>query len=124
MAAYIDDFLSVVPEEHSKFLWDTFTEELVVKSGLQLLKTPSHLCPPAAVFTGLGVVFDLDKNEARIPENKLEKIRQLVATWSTFKWANRKQLQEQGCYSGNQPEKYFVWEVYFLDKEHRIIYYG
>ena len=94
MCAYIDDFLSIVPEENSEYLWDYFTRNVVEKSGLQLSKTLGHLCPPSDVFTGLGIVFDLVKNEARIPEEKLEKIEMLVQRWSHFRLANRKQLQE------------------------------
>ena len=73
MCAYIDDFLSIVPEEHSQHLWDTFTQNVVEKSGLNLSKTPGHLCPPSEVFVGLGIEFDLVQNEARIPQPKLEK---------------------------------------------------
>ena len=94
MCAYIDDFLSIVPEEQAQHLWDTFTQKLVEKSGLKLSKTAGHLCPPSYVLTGLGIEFDLVRNEARIPAAKLDKVGQLVSKWSSFKLANRKQLQE------------------------------
>ena len=94
MSPYIDDFISIVPEEHSEHLWDFFTRNVVGKSGLQLSKTAGHLCPPSEVFIGLGIEFDLVRNEARIPEAKLEKISSLVVKWTAFIFANRKQLQE------------------------------
>ena len=93
MCSYIDDFLSIVPEEQAQFLLDIFTD-LVAKSGLKLSQTPGHLCPPSDVFIGLGIEFDLINNEARIPQVKLDKISQLVTKWSRFTLANRKQLQE------------------------------
>ena len=94
MCAYIDDFLSIVPEENAEHLWNFFTKNVVEKSGLQLSKTAGHLCPPSDVFIGLGIEFDIVKNEARIPESKLDKISTLVRQWSGFSLANRKQLQE------------------------------
>ena len=94
MCPYIDDFLSIVPEENSQHLWDFFTRNVVEKSGLQLSKTPGHLCLPSEVFIGLGIEFDLVHNEARIPQKKLEKIITLVNKWSGYILANRKQLQE------------------------------
>ena len=93
MCSYIDDFLSIVPEEHAQFLWDRFTG-LVEETGLRLSQTPGHLCPPSDVFIGLGIEFDLVKNEARIPQEKLDKVCQLVTKWFRFTLANRKQLQE------------------------------
>ena len=45
MSPYIDDFISIVPEEHSEHLWDFFTRNVVGKSGLQLSKTPA-ICVP------------------------------------------------------------------------------
>ena len=94
MCSYIDDFLSIVPEAQSQFLWDSFTKNVVGNSGLKLSKTPDHLCPPADVFIGLGIEFDLVENEARIPTAKLEKVSQLVTQWYGYTFANRKQLQE------------------------------
>jgi hypothetical protein len=94
MCPYIDDFLSIVPEENSQHLWDFFTRNVVEKSGLQLSKTAGHLCLPSEVFIGLGIEFDLVHNEARIPQTKLEKIITLVNKWSGYILANRKQLQE------------------------------
>ena len=94
MCSYIDDFLSIVPEAHSQFLWDNFTQNVVGSSGLKLSKTPDHLCPPADVFIGLGIEFDLVENEARIPRAKLEKVSQLVTQWYGYTFANRKQLQD------------------------------
>ena len=94
MCSYIDDFLSIVPEEQAQYLWDFFTKELVEKSGLKLSKTAGHLCPPADVIVGLGIEFDLVQNEARIPQEKLAKVGKLVSRWCVFKFANRKQLQE------------------------------
>ena len=94
MCPYIDDFLSIVPDDQAQHLWDYFTQEVVEKSGLKLSKTPGHLCPPSDVFIGLGIEFDLIQNEARIPETKLEKVGQLVTKWYGFTRANRKQLQE------------------------------
>ena len=94
MCAYIDDFLAVVPEDQATYLWDRFTKDLVEESGLRLSQTQNHLCPPADVFIGLGIEFDLLGNEARIPKAKLEKVNQLVDKWYGYKFANKKQLQE------------------------------
>ena len=94
MCPYIDDFLSIVPDDQAQHLWDYFTQEVVEKSGLKLSKTPGHLCPPSDVFIGLGIEFDLVQNEERIPATKLEKVGQLVTKWYGFTRANRKQLQE------------------------------
>ena len=94
MCPYIDDFLAIVPEDQSEHLWDTFIQDVVERSGLKLSQTPGHLCPPSDVFIGLGIEFDLVKNEARIPESKLEKVCQLVTEWYGYTRANRKQLQE------------------------------
>ena len=94
MCSYIDDFLSIVPEEQANHLWDRFTKDVVAKSGHRLSQTPNHLCPPAEVFIGLGIEFDLVKNEARIPPAKLDKVNQLVSKWYGYRFANRKQLQE------------------------------
>jgi hypothetical protein len=94
MCAYIDDFLSIVPEDQAQYLWDSFTQNLVEKSGLKLSQTPGHLCPPTDVLIGLGIEFDLVQNEARIPEAKLDKVCQLVSKWYGYTLANRKQLQE------------------------------
>ena len=94
MCSYIDDFLSIVPEDQSEHLWDRFTQDVVGKSGLKLSQTPDHLCPPADVFVGLGIEFDLIENEARIPAAKLEKVNRLVNKWYGYTYANRKQLQE------------------------------
>ena len=94
MCSYIDDFLSIVPENQSQYLWDSFTRNVVEKSGLKLSQTPGHLCPPGDVFIGLGIEFDLIQNEARIPSAKLEKVSQLVTKWFGYTLANRKQLQE------------------------------
>ena len=82
-----------MPEEQAQFLWDSFTCP-VEKSGLKLSQTPGHLCPPSDVFIGLGIEFDLVRNEARIPQVKIEKVGKLVSKWFRFTLANRKQLQE------------------------------
>ena len=67
---YVDDFIGVAPASQAHRLWDLLLH-LVSWLGLKPSSTPGHLCPPSNIFVGLGVQFDLEKNTASLPPEKL-----------------------------------------------------
>ena len=89
----MDDFIVVAPESSAWYLWFQFLE-LLAQLGLAPSKTPGHLSPPAKVFVGLGVEFDLVNNTIALPPTKLASIIALVDEWSGKTEASLNELQQ------------------------------
>ena len=90
---YVDDFIGIAPASHADHLWSSLMG-LVSSLGLKPSATPGHLCPPASSFVGLGVQFDLEKNTASIPPDKLAETKSLVSSWLEKSFATKRELQQ------------------------------
>ena len=77
MEAYVDDFITILPERFAMFLWNAFVA-LLSRLGLQPSSTPGHVCPPCNTFTALGIQFNLAENTISLPPEKLEKTIHLL----------------------------------------------
>ena len=93
MVAYVDDLIAICPESLAGFLWNQFLN-LIGRLGLQPSSTVGHICPPSAVFTALGVEFDLDNNTVRLPREKLQACIKLLDSWVHRHLATKRELQQ------------------------------
>ena len=80
MLYYLDDFLTLGPPESSTCVNNlaTFKEvcsDLGIPLALEMVEGPSHS------LTFLGITLDTQRMVARLPEDKLKRIRSLIATW-------------------------------------------
>ena len=85
---YLDNFLTMGPPQ-----LPTFTNNLtVIKDICSLLGIPLALEKiegPSQNLTFLGITLDTDSMQARLPEDKLRRIQNQVATWLPRKKATK-----------------------------------
>ena len=60
--------------------------------GLRLSQTPGHISPPSSVCECLGIIYDTDKNIMRFPQDKLEDLTAILATWIAKQTASEHEL--------------------------------
>ena len=88
---YLDDFLTMGPAD-STVCQDNFStiqrfcQELGIPLALDKLEGPSHS------LTFLGIELDTVRMEARLPEDKLTRIRTLLSSWLTRKKATKRDI--------------------------------
>ena len=90
---YVDNFIVIAPKSSAWYLWNSFLAALD-SLGLAPSSTPGHLSPPANEFVGLGVLFNLAKNTASLPAEKVSKTRKLIDLWMEKTDASLRELQK------------------------------
>ena len=90
---YIDDFIGISPDFLAHKQWEKL-QKLVTDLGLLPSATPGHLVEPTECFVGLGIEFNMTLNLRRIPDNKLERAKQLLNDWRSKSCASRLELQQ------------------------------
>ena len=88
---YLDDFLTMGPADSTicqeNFATiQRFCQELGIPLALDKLEGPSHS------LTFLGIELDTVRMEARLPEDKLTRIRALLSSWLTRKKATKREI--------------------------------
>ena len=88
---YLDDFLTLGPPEsptclHNLEIIKEVCQYLGVPLALEKVDGPTHS------LTFLGIVLDTKNMEARLPHEKLQRIRDQVATWLVRKKATKRQI--------------------------------
>ena len=89
---YLDDFLLVGSpssnqcEEHLKILLMTF-ERLNIPVAMEKLEGPT------TVLTFLGIEMDTQNSTLRLPRDKVQELKSLIATWSQRKSCTKRDLQ-------------------------------
>lgn len=89
--SYVDDVISVAPEEHADFLFREL-QDLISTLTLSPSTTPGHIVPPSTNCTALGVEFLLDDNIIRLPQDKLDATLTLLVVWLSKTVATRREL--------------------------------
>ena len=94
---YLDDFLIMGPPTSTKCADNlNIIKEVCLQLGIPL--AVEKLEGPSKSLTFLGIVLDTQLMEARLPEDKLTRIRQQLVTWLE----KRRRLRE----------RYYLWLVY------------
>ena len=88
---YLDDFLTMGPADsatcHNNFaIIQRTCQELGVPLAMEKLEGPSHS------LTFLGIELDTICMEARLPDDKLTRIRTLLVSWLTKKKATKREI--------------------------------
>ena len=89
---YLDDFLLVGSpssnqcEEHLKILLKTF-DRLNIPVAMEKLEGPT------TVLTFLGIEMDTQNSTLRLPRDKVQELKSLIATWSQRKSCTKRDLQ-------------------------------
>ena len=66
---------------------------LALLDDLGLPVSANKLTPPTRCLTCLGIEFDIDQACIRIPQDKVENIRQLCESWASKSKATKRPLQ-------------------------------
>ncbi len=86
----LDDFLAVSsPEENARQTMDVM---LAVFDRLGVPLSPSKTIGPVTVIEYLGIILDSINMEARLPTQKLERITNILQTFSTKKSCTKREL--------------------------------
>ena len=88
---YLDDFLTLGPPESPicAHNLDTIKE---VCSFLGIPLALEKVEGPTACLTFLGITLDTQRMEARLPDEKLQRIRTMVAAWLSRKKASKREI--------------------------------
>ena len=89
---YLDDFAVVGPPDSpacSQYL--EILKRLCVQLGIPL--APEKQDGPCAIITLLGIVIDTIKGELRLPQDKLQRLLQLVSEWEKRKSCTRREME-------------------------------
>ena len=117
---YIDDFAGVASKSSSDKAFDTLTW-LLQELGLPIAE--NKIQRPSVCATWLGITFDTQKMEMRIPLAKVEETIQLLRQWKTKRSCSYHQLQvllgklhyiSQCC----RPARLFVGRMLSTLREH------
>ena len=89
---YLDDFITAGPPDSSQCALNLRTALRVCESlGLPL--HPGKCIGPSPVMTVLGIELDSVAQVARLPDDKLLALRDLVHSWLPRKWCTRRDLE-------------------------------
>ena len=88
---YLDDFLTLGPPgsstcTHNLSIIKEICSTLGIPLALEKVEGPSHC------LTFLGITLDTKRMEARLPKDKLQRIRKLLATWLSKKSATKREI--------------------------------
>ena len=92
MLHYLDDFL-LVGEPASEQCKDNLQKLLVVLTALHIPVAREKLEGPTTRLSFLGIELDTHLMVLRLPQEKIEELRALLAHWRTKKWCLLKDLQ-------------------------------
>jgi ribonuclease HI len=87
---YVDDLAGVaLPDE----AFQAFKNlgQIIMQTGL--IEASEKACKPSTKMIFLGIEFDTEKMQCRIPETKLIEVKKLVASWDGKKCAKKVELQ-------------------------------
>ena len=89
---YLDDFITAGPPQSPRCAANLNTAITVCKRlGLPL--HPGKCAGPATSLTVLGIELDSIQQIARLPEQKLLALRDLIQSWLPRRWCNRRELE-------------------------------
>ena len=89
---YLDDFITAGPPQSPQCAANLNTAITVCKRlGLPL--HPGKCAGPATSLTVLGIELDSIQQIARLPEQKLLALRDLIQSWLPRRWCNRRELE-------------------------------
>ena len=89
---YLDDFITAGPPASTQCARNLSTA-LAVCDRLGLTLHPGKCIDPAPVLTILGIELDSVNQVAHLPAEKLEALRELIASWLARRWCNRRELE-------------------------------
>lgn len=113
---YLDDFLTMGPADSQICLHHLTTiketcQDLGIPLAFEKLEGPSHC------LTFLGIILDTQRMEARLPPDKLSRIRNQLSTWLSRKKATKREvlslvgLLQHAC-KVVRPGRLFVSQMY------------
>ena len=89
---YLDDFITAGPPHSAQCAYNLSTALTVCKSlGLPL--HPNKCVGPTTTLSVLGIELDSVQQVARLPEEKLVALKQLIDTWTQRKWCKKQELE-------------------------------
>ena len=89
---YLDDFITAGPPNSTQCSHNLLTAQSVCrKLGLPL--HPGKCVGPATCLVVLGIELDSLEQSARLPEDKLAAVRELISSWRGRGWCSRTQLE-------------------------------
>ena len=89
---YLDDFITAGPPHSPQCAYNLSTALAVCKSlGLPL--HPNKCIGPATSLSVLGIELDSVQQVARLPEEKLLALNQLIHTWLQRTWCKKRELE-------------------------------
>ena len=89
---YLDDFIVLGPPHSSRCQW-ALDILLATFARLGVPLAVDKTVGPIACLTFLGIVIDTVANELRLPADKLERLRTLLASWGDRKTCSQKELE-------------------------------
>ena len=89
---YLDDFLTAGPA-CSNQCTNNLQTSLAVCRSLGLPLHPGKCVGPLTCLTVLGIELDSVQQSARLPEDKLAALQELIQLWRNRRWCTRRQLE-------------------------------
>ena len=89
---YLDDFITAGPAQSSQCAQNLATA-LQVCHRLGLPLHPDKCVGPSTVLVVLGIELDSVNQVARLPQEKLSLLQELIGSWLPRKWCNRRELE-------------------------------
>ena len=89
---YLDDFITTGPPS-SPLCQSYLNTALEVCKHLGLPLHPNKCVGPLTRMVVLGIELDSANQIARLPDDKLQALRQLLQSWNSRRWCNRNQLE-------------------------------
>ena len=89
---YLDDFITAGPPESSQ-CEDNMAKSLAACIVLRLHLHPDKCIGPSSCLLVLGIELDSIAQVARLPEDKLFALQELIHSWCNCCWCNRRQLK-------------------------------
>ena len=89
---YLDDFLTAGPACSNQCA-NNLQTSLAVCRSLGLPLHPGKCVGPLTCLTVLGIELDSVQQSARLPEDKLAALQELIQSWRNRRWCTRRQLE-------------------------------
>ena len=89
---YLNDVITAGPSTSTQFARNLSTA-LAVCDQLGLPLHPGKCVGPATALTMLGIELDSINQVVCLPAEKLEALRELIASWLAQMWCNRQELE-------------------------------
>ena len=87
---YVDDFVGA---EHREQIWQAYTALTQLLEALGVETSENKIVPPTTQLEFLGITFDTETMTIEISEEKLEDIKEELATWLYRTKARRKEVE-------------------------------